>query len=328
MTSESPYRLPRSVTPSHYAIELRLDPTAPTFDGTEDVTVEVHEPVTEIVVNGEGSRPCAPARSSRGDGSTVEIAKAVPDPSAGRITLELPGELRDRRVHPAPRVHRQAQRSDGGDVPLALHRRRGAASTSSSPRTSRRPTRAATSRAGTSPTCKASFQMTLVVPEDLTALTNTPEIGREPADPGVCAGAVRPLDRDVDLPRVCRGRASGPHRAVVRGADADPGRLPPRPAAPRRVRERGRRLRAGLVRRLLRDPVPRSRSSTRRRSRTSRRARWRTPGSSPTARRCCCSIPRRPPTSSSSTSPRRSRTSSRTCGSATSSRCAGGTGSG
>ena len=45
MTSESPYRLPRSVTPSHYAIELRLDPTAPTFGGTEDVTVEVHEPV-------------------------------------------------------------------------------------------------------------------------------------------------------------------------------------------------------------------------------------------------------------------------------------------
>ena len=92
MTSESPYRLPRSVTPSHYAIELRLDPTAPTFDGTEDVTVEVHEPVTEIVVNGKDLTVRSGAIVA-GDGSTVEIAKAVPDPSAGRITLELPGEL-------------------------------------------------------------------------------------------------------------------------------------------------------------------------------------------------------------------------------------------
>jgi hypothetical protein len=37
MTSESPYRLSRSVTPSHYAIQLPLDPTAPTFDCTEEV---------------------------------------------------------------------------------------------------------------------------------------------------------------------------------------------------------------------------------------------------------------------------------------------------
>jgi len=92
MTSGSPYRLPRTVTPSHYAIELRLDPNAPTFDGTQDVAITVHEPVTEIALNGKELTVHAGTVIADG-GSTFEIAKAVPDPSAGRITLELPDEL-------------------------------------------------------------------------------------------------------------------------------------------------------------------------------------------------------------------------------------------
>src|SRR3954451_3001439 len=92
MTSGSPYRLPRSVTPSYYAIELRLDPEAPTFDGTEDVSIRVHEPVTEIALNGKELTVHARAVIAD-DGSTGEGAKAVPAPSAGSITLELPGEL-------------------------------------------------------------------------------------------------------------------------------------------------------------------------------------------------------------------------------------------
>ena len=326
MTSGSPYRLPRSVTPSHYAIELRLDPTAPTFDGTEDVTVEVHEPVTEIVVNGKDLtvRVRRDLRRRRVDGRDREGGAR---PLGGPDHARAAGRARDRRVHPAPGVHRQAQRPDGGDVPLALHRRRraGARHHHHALRGDRRaPQLPVLGRA----------RPQGVVPDDPGRPRGPDRADEHARDraragrPRVRAGAVRPVDRDVDLPRVCRGRASGPHRAVVRGADADPGRLPSRPAAPGRVRERGRCLRPGLVRRLLRRSRTRSRSSTRPRSRTSRRARWRTPGSSPTARRCCCSIPRRPPTSSSSTSPRRSRTSSRTCGSATSSRCAGGTASG
>src|SRR3954454_17806648 len=92
MTSGSPYRLPRSVTPAHYAIELRLDPEAPAFDGTEDVSITVHEPVTEIAMN--GNEVTIHARTViAAAGGTADIATAVPAPSAGRITLELPGEL-------------------------------------------------------------------------------------------------------------------------------------------------------------------------------------------------------------------------------------------
>ncbi len=182
MTSGSPYRLPRSVTPSHYAIELRLDPTAPTFDGIEDVTVEVHEPVTEIVVNGKDLTVRSGAVVA-GDGSTVEIAKAVPDPSAGRITLELPGELAvggytlrleftGKLSDLMEGMYRSRFTDDAGQEHVII-------TTHFEATDARR-----NFPCWDEPDLKASFQMTLVVPEDLTALTNTPEIAREPADPG------------------------------------------------------------------------------------------------------------------------------------------------
>jgi puromycin-sensitive aminopeptidase len=182
MTSGSPYRLPRSVTPSHYAIELRLDPTAPTFDGTEDVTVEVHEPVTEIVVNGKDLTVRSGAVVA-GDGSTVEIAKAVPDPSAGRITLELPGELAVGGY-----TLRLAFTGKLSDLMEGMYRSRFTDDAGQEHVIITTHFEATDARRNfpcwDEPDLKASFQMTLVVPEDLTALTNTPEIGREPADPG------------------------------------------------------------------------------------------------------------------------------------------------
>ena len=50
-TSESEYRLPRTVVPLHYELTLAPDLRAFTFQGTETVTVEVHEATTEIVCN-------------------------------------------------------------------------------------------------------------------------------------------------------------------------------------------------------------------------------------------------------------------------------------
>ena len=92
MTQGSSFRLPRTVTPSRYAIELRLDPAAPTFDGTVDVAVKVHEAVGEIVLNGTEITVHAGALVGA-DEQVVEIDKAVPDAAAGRLTLELPAVL-------------------------------------------------------------------------------------------------------------------------------------------------------------------------------------------------------------------------------------------
>jgi aminopeptidase N len=47
------YRLPRTVIPSRYRITLTPDLEAATFTGSENITVEVHEPAKEIVLNSE-----------------------------------------------------------------------------------------------------------------------------------------------------------------------------------------------------------------------------------------------------------------------------------
>jgi puromycin-sensitive aminopeptidase len=94
--SEATYRLARTVTPSRYDLTFEPALHAATFRGEEAVTVTVHEPVTEIVLNAkelevlEGSL-VAP------DGATIELEKIVLDPGSERVTLGLadtasPGE--------------------------------------------------------------------------------------------------------------------------------------------------------------------------------------------------------------------------------------------
>ena len=182
MTNGSAFRLPRTVTPSRYEIELRLDPTAPTFDGTVDVAVTVHEPVAEIVLNARQVTADAAALIAT-DGSVVEVQKTVPDVEAERLTLtlgsELPtgdytlrveftGVLSDHMVG----MYRSRFHDDAGDEHILI-------TTHFEATDARR-----NFPCWDEPDLKASFAMTLVVPEGLTALTNTPEIGREPADPG------------------------------------------------------------------------------------------------------------------------------------------------
>ncbi|MEO6628028.1 MAG: hypothetical protein ABIP03_05605, partial [Aquihabitans sp.] len=51
MSERDPNRLPTTVVPSHYELALTPDLEAATFRGTQIVTVEVTEPVTELVVH-------------------------------------------------------------------------------------------------------------------------------------------------------------------------------------------------------------------------------------------------------------------------------------
>ena len=48
---DNPYRLPRTVLPSHYRLTLEPDLDAATFAGDESVTVTVAEPTDEVVLN-------------------------------------------------------------------------------------------------------------------------------------------------------------------------------------------------------------------------------------------------------------------------------------
>jgi aminopeptidase N len=182
VTNGSPYRLPRTVTPSRYAIELRLDPSSTTFDGSEDVTITVHEPVTEIVLNGKELTVRAGAVIDA-DESVTEISKAVPDPSAGRISLELPGELA-----PGDYVLRLDFTGKLSDLMEGMYRSRFTDDDGREHLIITTHFEATDARRNfpcwDEPDLKAAFQMTLVVPDDVVAITNTPEVAREPADPG------------------------------------------------------------------------------------------------------------------------------------------------
>jgi len=182
MMQGSSYRLPRTVTPSRYAIELRLDPTAPTFDGTVDVAVTVHESVGEIVLNGTEITVHAGALVA-GDERVIEVEKIVPDAAAGRLTLELPTE-----VAPGDYTVRLEFTGRLSDLMEGMYRSRYTDDEGVDHVIITTHFEATDARRNfpcwDEPDLKASFELTLVVPEDLTAITNTPEIGREAADPG------------------------------------------------------------------------------------------------------------------------------------------------
>ena len=88
--TEARYRLPRTVTPSRYELMLAPDLAAGSFEGSEDVTVTVTEPVTEIVLNAvdleivRGSLDAA-------DGRRIEVEAIRLDPDTERAHLTLNG---------------------------------------------------------------------------------------------------------------------------------------------------------------------------------------------------------------------------------------------
>ena len=182
MTQGSSYRLPRTVTPSRYAIELRLDPTAETFDGTMDVAVTAHETVGEIVLNGTEITVHAGALVAADD-RVIEVEKVVPDAEAGRLTLELPAE-----IEPGAYALRLEFTGRLSDLMEGMYRSRYTDDAGAEHVIITTHFEATDARRNfpcwDEPDLKASFAVTLVVPDGVTALTNTPEIGREPADPG------------------------------------------------------------------------------------------------------------------------------------------------
>ena len=181
MTFGSAYRLPRTITPSRYDIELRVDPIAPTFEGTVDIAVTAHESVGEIVLNAN-DMTIHTATVVTANGTVIRVQRVMPDVEAERVTLilgvELPagqhllrlaftGRLNDRMVG----IYRSHYRDDAGDE-------HGLITTHFEATDARR-----CFPCWDEPDLKASFAMTLVVPEGMMALANTPEIGREPVDP-------------------------------------------------------------------------------------------------------------------------------------------------
>ena len=180
--SDSPYRLPRSVTPVRYELEVAPELEARSFTGRVVAEVTVHEPVREIVLNAAELELSGPEVRSA-DGSPVGVAEVRMEPETERVRLVLDREL--------PAGAATVALGFAGDLNPRLigfyastytdasGKERVVGTTQFESTDARR-----AFPCWDEPEMKAVWAVSLVVDERDLAVTNTREIGRETAGPG------------------------------------------------------------------------------------------------------------------------------------------------
>jgi len=180
MSAEKPYRLPTNVTPERYELKLTPDLTTWTFTGDEKISIHVHEPVREIILNAAEmelhavSLKTADGKVREGrvnldtenERATLSFGEPVPA-GRGDLQIQFSGILND-KLHGFYRSTYKG--ADGQDKPLA--------STQFESTDARR-----AFPCWDEPAFKAVYQVTLVVDEKLTAISNA-RVVRENALPG------------------------------------------------------------------------------------------------------------------------------------------------
>ncbi|MBK5223095.1 MAG: ERAP1-like C-terminal domain-containing protein [Acidimicrobiia bacterium] len=180
-TDTARYRLPRSVVPSHYDLVLEPDLDAATFIGSVRVDVEVVEPVDEIVLNALDLE--IGTASLVGPNGTTLVGTVTYDPDTERaliglddaaapgqwrLELTFAGELNDKLVG----FYKSTYTDDDGTThTIATSQMESTHARRAFP-------------CWDEPDFKATFGVTLVVAEGLTALSNAAEIGDEATDGG------------------------------------------------------------------------------------------------------------------------------------------------
>jgi puromycin-sensitive aminopeptidase len=170
LSSASPHRLPDTVTPQRYEIRLTPDLTASSFAGEETVAISVREPIREVVLNA-AELAIHSASAIGSDGQTFE-GKAALDESKERATLGFsqvlnPGDWKLRIIFSGTlndKLHgfyRSTYRDAQGQTKTL-------ASTQFESTDARR-----AFPCWDEPALKAVFQVSLVIDEGLTAISNT-----------------------------------------------------------------------------------------------------------------------------------------------------------
>ena len=177
MPVADPYRLPRTVVPSRYALTIEPDIAGATFSGEEAVAVEILEPVTEVVLNSvgleideawferaeDGDRRDAIVTLDESTERALLSLDAVADPGAWVLHARFRGLLNDKLVG----FYRSTFTDDAGDEQaLAVTQLEATHAREAFP-------------CWDEPEFKAVFSVTLIVPEDLTALSNAGELSNE-----------------------------------------------------------------------------------------------------------------------------------------------------
>lgn len=175
--SLNPYRLPRVVVPRRYELRLEPDLEAFTFAGTVRVDIDVVEPVGEIVLN------AAELEIAGGDLDGVALAGVDYDaeheravlrldepvsPGAARLNLSFTGTLNDQLRG----FYRSTFTDDDGEERVI-------ATTQFESTNARR-----AFPCWDEPDLKAVFEVTLVVPDDLAAVSSGAEVDSQPTGDG------------------------------------------------------------------------------------------------------------------------------------------------
>ncbi len=181
MAEEARYRLPRVVVPRRYDLTLEPDLDAATFSGSEDVQVEIRERLDEVVLNADdlvissgwlernGSRlGVVDVRIDAGTERAHVRLDGEADPGEWVLHLEFGGRLSDRMQG----FYRSTyEGEDGGTRTVATTQFESTDARRAFP-------------CWDEPDLKAVFGMSLVVRESDLAISNGPEVEREPLGDG------------------------------------------------------------------------------------------------------------------------------------------------
>ena len=181
MPSADAVVLPANVRPSHYQITLQPDMEKFTFDGLEVIDIEVLETTSEIVLNACELRVPAGMLIKNGewirassvtlDEERETVTLAFPDPiepGPAQLDLRFVGELNDKLRG----FYRSQYVNPEGEVSYL-------ATTQFEATDARR-----AFPCWDEPACKATFQLTLNIPADMVAVSNTPILEQAGLDAG------------------------------------------------------------------------------------------------------------------------------------------------
>lgn len=176
----NPHRLPRWVLPTRYEIELTPDLVNFVFAGHEDVTIQIVEPVRELMLNAvdlditsavlriaEREHAASVAYDEEMQRATLTFETAI-TPGQGVLSLDFEGTLND-QLHG---FYRSTFTDVNGTEQVI-------ATTQFEATDARR-----AFPCWDEPDFKAVFSMALIVDEDLFAVSNGAEVSREPVDGG------------------------------------------------------------------------------------------------------------------------------------------------